>query len=151
MIGLLLDIDERREKNVDGRDKPTAMTAIYDTMSLAQFAPAVCRRSRYQDETGDGAHRDSYQPSWPGLVPAIHVLRGHPPTIRTSGGRQRRDHRRDHRPDSPTRKQPGMSGLDWPNKPFNTISCINFRDLPQVLGRRRPIWYPASAAFDRHT
>src|SRR4051794_16477428 len=43
------------------------------------------------------------------------------------------------------------SGLDWPNKPFNTISCINFRDLPQVLGRRRPIWYPASAAFDRHT
>src|ERR1017187_4167966 len=31
------------------------------------------------------------------------------------------------------------------------ISCINIRIVPQALARRRPIWYPANAAFDRHT
>jgi hypothetical protein len=35
--------------------------------------------------------------------------------------------------------------------PIPTISCIFIRLLPQVLGRRRPIWYPANAALDRHT
>jgi glycine hydroxymethyltransferase len=32
-----------------------------------------------------------------------------------------------------------------------TISCINISLVPQVLGRRPPIWYPANAAFDCHT
>src|SRR5207248_6557053 len=36
-------------------------------------------------------------------------------------------------------------------RPIPTISCIFIRVLPQVLGGRRPIWYPASAALDRHT
>src|ERR1700687_150010 len=35
---------------------------------------------------------------------------------------------------------------DW----HPTISCINIRRVPQVLGRRRPICYPASTSFDRH-
>ena len=38
-----------------------------------------------------------------------------------------------------------------PGHPIPTISCINISHLPQALGRRRLIWYPASAAFDRHT
>jgi hypothetical protein len=32
-----------------------------------------------------------------------------------------------------------------------TISCINIRRLPQWLGHPGAIWYPASAAIDRHT
>ena len=34
--------------------------------------------------------------------------------------------------------------------PIPTISCINISHLPQVLGRRRPIWYLAGTASDRH-
>ncbi len=35
--------------------------------------------------------------------------------------------------------------------PIPTISCTNSRRAPQALGHCRPIWYPASAASDRHT
>src|SRR5258708_39681477 len=36
------------------------------------------------------------------------------------------------------------------NHPIPTISCINNRPAPQALGHCGPIWYPASAASDRH-
>src|SRR4030088_1029639 len=36
------------------------------------------------------------------------------------------------------------------SQPIPTISCINIRRVPLVLGRRCPILYPANAAFDRH-
>ena len=32
-----------------------------------------------------------------------------------------------------------------------TISCEIIGCIPQVLGRDRPMWYLASASFDRHT
>ena len=31
--------------------------------------------------------------------------------------------------------------------PIPTISCINIRPVPQALGRRGPIWYPAKRRF----
>ncbi len=36
------------------------------------------------------------------------------------------------------------------NHPIPTISCINNRPAPQALGHWGPIWYPPSAASDRH-
>src|SRR4051794_28157382 len=121
----LLDMDARRENNVDGRDKPGHDGHLYDTTSLAQFAPAVCRRSRY---ASIATTRPAMAPVvtalstvMAGLVPAIHVLVTDPrsqvqhfpfgiamrPPFDVGEAYGCASTLAAHPPDSPTRKQPG--------------------------------------------
>jgi hypothetical protein len=100
-----------------------------------QYHPGVSRRGNAKTCAGGGCMRAALQV----VMPGHSRLKGGVASARLCPGHPR---------DKPGHYGGGVEdGQGSQPTAFPTISCINNRLVPQALGRRRPIWYPASHRF----